>query len=164
MIRKQNAVRLILINPKQEFLFLRMLPPKTFCEKRTSPYWLMPGGRLEKDETLLAAAERELFEETGICKDQVKFGPIVFHGTFTIRIQGILTEIYQEFLIAHTTATDISLDHLMEDEKQVVHDYKWFSLKDIPLSKDPVYPIGIETHLPAILNKTYPEEPLELFF
>lgn len=30
------------------------------------PTWNQPAGHLEADETLLAAAERELFEETGI--------------------------------------------------------------------------------------------------
>ncbi|MDC9597836.1 NUDIX domain-containing protein [Xenorhabdus anantnagensis] len=37
------------------------------------PFWNQPAGHLEADETLLEAAERELWEETGICAQPQAF-------------------------------------------------------------------------------------------
>ena len=35
------------------------------CRKKGAKTWEIPGGKIEKNETELAAAKRELFEETG---------------------------------------------------------------------------------------------------
>jgi len=43
--------------------------------KNGRKYWLIPGGGLERGETLFACAEREVFEETGV---RINAGDAVF--------------------------------------------------------------------------------------
>lgn len=39
-----------------------------FCKQKNKDTWELPGGKIEKEETPLAAAKRELYEETGAKK------------------------------------------------------------------------------------------------
>ncbi len=44
------------------------------------PYWVLPGGRLEPDETIPECAERELMEETGL---EGRFAGVLYVSEFT---------------------------------------------------------------------------------
>lgn len=55
--------------------------------------WEIPGGNREKDETLLAAAARELYEETGAVHfDLEPFGVYLWNGSYGMIF---FTEVYQ---------------------------------------------------------------------
>jgi 8-oxo-dGTP diphosphatase len=43
------------------------------------PYWVLPGGRLEADETIPECAEREVAEETGL---SARFSGVLYVGEF----------------------------------------------------------------------------------
>jgi 8-oxo-dGTP diphosphatase len=43
------------------------------------PYWVLPGGRLEPDETIPECAEREVREETGL---SARFSGVLYVGEF----------------------------------------------------------------------------------
>ncbi len=43
------------------------------------PYWVLPGGRLEPDETIPECAEREVREETGL---STRFSGVLYVGEF----------------------------------------------------------------------------------
>ena len=42
-----------------------------FCRKFNKETWEIPGGHIEEGESWLEAAERELYEETGITKSKI---------------------------------------------------------------------------------------------
>ena len=42
-----------------------------FCKQKNKDTWELPGGKIEKEETPLAAAKRELYEETGAKKIEI---------------------------------------------------------------------------------------------
>lgn len=52
-----------------------------FCRREDNGLWEMPGGQVNKGESILSAAVRELFEETGItAKKGVLIGEHVIRG------------------------------------------------------------------------------------
>lgn len=58
MYKRPESVLIIVYTPQSEFLLL--------CRKQPEQYWQSVTGSLQADESLTAAAQRELQEETGI--------------------------------------------------------------------------------------------------
>ena len=70
----RNSVKLILLNENNELL-LMSTDDKGIQGKEgnyNGRFWLKVGGKIEEGETLREAAYRELFEETGLKKEQVQ--------------------------------------------------------------------------------------------
>ncbi len=108
------------------------------------------------------AALREIFEETGIRREEVELGPVVWFGEFDLMLAGIPTHIKQTFIVAKTTKKDISLDHLTPEEQTVIEKIAWFSFEEIKKSTEVIFPIMLPEYLPDILAGNYPEQPLEI--
>ena len=82
-------------------------------------FWFMIGGEIEPNESLQAAAIREIFEETGISQSEITLGPVVWFGSVDLMIKGILTTIKQTFIVAHTRQETTSLANLTLSEQAV---------------------------------------------
>ncbi len=83
-------------------------------------FWGLPGGHLEKSETVVQAALRELKEETGLVAASAEF-VVVFNNNNR-------EEPYIHFGML---ATGVSGEpKLMEPEK--FSEWEWFDLKDLP--------------------------------
>ena len=108
----------------------------------------------------MEAAVRELYEETGLTKDDVVFGPVVWFGDFEMVLSGTLMHLHQQFIVAHTRSKSTTMDHLTDAEKKVIKETRWFSLDDIRNCEDVIYPVGLVDHLPNILNGKYPINPV----
>ncbi|KAA3630177.1 MAG: NUDIX hydrolase [Bacteroidetes bacterium] len=96
----------VLRNSKDEVLIL----------KRTGGKWMLPGGRLENDESPKSGLLREIKEETGINECEVR-------GVLNVG----LSESKNTFLVTFSCYT--------EEEKIVLssehEEYKWVKVKDI---------------------------------
>ena len=160
----RNAVKVVLLNDADELLLMCLDDPTitSIGEESSGPFWTLIGGEIEPDETIRDAAEREVFEETGLKKEDIEFGPIVWFGELDLMLYGKPTHIRQEFIVARTNRSDISLANLTRYEKEVVRRVSWFSLDRIIHSGEVVHPVVLPRYLPDVIAGKFPEKPLEI--
>jgi 8-oxo-dGTP pyrophosphatase MutT (NUDIX family) len=125
-------------------------------------FWTLIGGEIEPNETIRDAVAREVFEETGLTREDIEFGPHVWFGELDLILNGKPRHIRQEFVVARARHRCVSLANLTEAEKKVVKQVSWFSLDRIINSGEVIHPIRLPEYLPEILAGKYPEEPLEI--
>ena len=158
----RRTARLILLNSKDEILLMNIkskdvADPNSPIEK---PFWVTIGGKIENDETLMEAAEREAIEETGF-KD-VSISSPVWHGSVVLNWKGIDTELQETFVLARTESDKVIRDGLTSEEQEVVQKYKWWSIDELKTTDDVVIPKNLAEYLSDIVNGNIPHAPIEI--
>ena len=165
----RNSVKLILLNENNELLLMHTDDSGIQGKEGNynGKFWQMIGGKIEEGETLREAAYRELYEETGLKKEQVEVQEKpVWYGEVDLIMHGKLTRIKQNFIPAKTSSTNVSLKNLTKEEKNVCTKLEWFSLDKIKNCPDIIYPVLLTNskYLPAILQGNIPRNiiPIDL--
>jgi 8-oxo-dGTP pyrophosphatase MutT (NUDIX family) len=166
----RNSVKILLMNENKEILLMCADDPTTTSKdgKYHGRFWFPIGGKIEEGESVQEAALREIFEETGIIKDNIELGPIVWFGEFDLVLSGKLQHLKEQFIVGRLrpgtgeAQTTISLNNLTDEERAVVKHVSWFSLDKIKHSTDVIFPVVLPDYLPDILAGKYPAQPLEI--
>ncbi|HXW06970.1 MAG TPA: NUDIX domain-containing protein [Vicinamibacterales bacterium] len=160
----RDTVKVVLLNDADELLLMCMDDPtiRGIGEEYQGRFWTLIGGRIEEGEALVEAAAREILEETGLAREVVDFGPVVWYGTLDLILRGEPTHIVQQFIVARTGVRTVSLDHLTEEEAGVVTQVEWFSMDRLVWGDEIVYPTILPDVLPAIIAGDYPHPPLRI--
>ena len=161
----RNGVKIILLNKDHELLL--MCTDDSNIQSNTGSYngifWQMIGGKIENGETIIEAAYRELYEETGLTQQEVNLeNRACWYGEFDLFMYGVLTRIKQSFLVAKTRKIDVSLANLTDEEKLVVKRVKWFTLTDITNCNEIIYPAVLKDYLPDVINGLRTDKPIIL--
>jgi len=120
------VVGAIIVSPKKEiFVQKRSMNRELF-----SGCWDMVGGHVEKNETLLQALSREVFEETGWKLKEITALVQEFHWEVQVG-QIVTSKIEFDFLV--TVEGDLSSPIL---EKDTHDDCRWINDQDIEFLKD----------------------------
>lgn len=120
---QRNTIRILLINQDKSLLLMRVVDPTTtgLDKKSRSAFWCTIGGKIENGETIEQAASREIFEETGLTKEDIILGPIVWYGRHQMIISGQHVELDEKFIVAHLNSNkQLTQDNFTENEKSVV--------------------------------------------
>ncbi|MDR1433115.1 MAG: NUDIX domain-containing protein [Puniceicoccales bacterium] len=160
----RSSVKLILLNAQNKLALMCADDDgiRSASGEYRGRFWFMVGGKIEPGETILDAAKRELFEETGIGSSDVEFGPEVWKGSVDLLMDGELTTVNQRFIVARTAVTAFDLSHLTDREKAAIEEIKWFSLEDIERCEDTIYPVLLGEYLPDIISGNYPAQAIEI--
>lgn len=159
---KRSTIRILLINQDKQLLLMRVVDPTTtgIDKKSRAAFWCTIGGTLEIGESIEQAAYRELYEETGLIKEDIILGPIVWHGNHEMIIRHQHVELDEKFIVAHLNNNkEVTQDNFTDNEKFVVTHLKWLSLADIINNPEPIFPAILKTELADILNMNYPVAP-----
>jgi 8-oxo-dGTP pyrophosphatase MutT (NUDIX family) len=160
----RQTVRVVLLNHRDELLLMCTDDPRIggIGENYKGRFWTLIGGQIEGGETILKAAAREVFEETGIAKENIEFGPVVWFEELDLVLRDGPTHIRHQFIVGRTRESRVTLAHLTEDEPEVVKRLAWFFLEQIVNSTETIYPLLLPSFVPPIIAMEYPEQPLDI--
>lgn len=135
-----GGVRVIILDDES-----RVLMVKQFHEGRE--FWLVPGGAIEEGETSLAAAEREVLEETGL---EVMIGRLIWHVEEVSEKKGMR---FVNFFLGDIIGGELKLgeDPEFGEDGQVLREVAFMTKEEIQgLPK--VYPEALKDELWDILK------------
>lgn len=101
--------------------------------------WITPGGGVDPGETHLEAAQRELFEETGL--RDIPLGESVWRHDFTVQWdEADHGTGHAEFYSATVDAFEPSSENWTDDEHVDVLESRWWTLAELAATTDAVEP------------------------
>jgi 8-oxo-dGTP pyrophosphatase MutT (NUDIX family) len=142
------SARVLLVDPAGRLLLFQGFDPHVPDES----FWFTAGGGLEPGEELLAGAQRELREETGLLlPPDGLVGPVWLR-----RVQFTFESVAYDsdewfFLAALTDAADVDTAGFTDLENRTVRGHRWWSADDLRATTETIYPLQLAELLPGLL-------------
>ena len=118
--------------------------------------WFTVGGKVEEGESYLEAATREIAEETGIL--DAELGPVVWLREGVLGIPHP-TRFVEQYVVARCDAAEPSRHGWQPDERELIDDIRWWTLQELTVTPDAVFPPGLAQLLPDVLAGRFPPAP-----
>lgn len=121
--------------------------------------WFTVGGGVEPDESVEAAAAREIVEETGFT-DAV-LGPTIWRRTAVLKLAGGEPVLFQEhYILARCRGREPSREGWDVVERRLIDDIRWWAPADLAACGDDVYPLGLAALLTGLGDDPGAAEPV----
>ena len=143
--------RVLLINEQNELLLMRVQLP-------THSFWCTIGGGTEFGETAEMAVKREAREEIGFDEDDIQWKKAVWYGEHVMERKGVPTLHKETFVLGRTSRTQINNAGMTDEEREVVQQFKWWSLEELRATNEFIVPPSIIRHLVPIMRGEIPEK------
>jgi 8-oxo-dGTP pyrophosphatase MutT (NUDIX family) len=154
----RRAARVLLFDPLNRVLLIECHSP----DDRERRFWIAPGGGVEAGEGLADAAQRELWEETGIA--EAVLGPVVWLRRHVFEWDGRTLDQREEFLIARTPALRVRPTGLGRDELNYLLRFRWWTLPELldPPPETTFAPRRLGPLLRDLLESGAPRSPFDV--
>lgn len=161
-LTERQAVRVVVRDCEGRILLFRT---RDVTEPGQGEWWELPGGGLDAGETYLAAALRELREETGIVVGAEQVGRPSWRRTATFRYRQA-RRLQHEVVVAvtlHAPGAAIDDSGRLDYEKEDYTDFRWWSVAEIEAHDGRFYPGRLPLLLARFLAGEEIDEPFELW-
>lgn len=131
-MKERITARIVLLNKENKFLLLQ-------CNNGKEIFWLPPGGGVEQGETFFQAAQRELFEETGIQNAIIE----PTHRWYAEEVRMVVDNyiLFKEHIfLAQVDNPAINFDNHTEDERREMIDCHWWDVNQFDQQTHTLYP------------------------
>ena len=155
-MRERYTARVLLLDPDGRILLMKGRLPH---DPSQAQFWYTVGGGLDEGESLLEAAAREVAEETGFT--DVAFGAVVWRDEVVLTdVAGEERLFRQSYIVGRTAGGMLSRAGWLEYERRLTDDVRWWTLEELRVTAEQVYPVGLAELLPDVLAGHYAAEPL----
>lgn len=146
-MRRRPSSRLLVIDRTNRVLLFRFVFERGPLAGQN--YWATPGGAVEAGESFADAACRELFEETGILRNDV--GQEVAEREFVFQLHdGEYVFAEERFFLVRVADQSLSRDHRTPSEIEVMTDHRWWSVEELTSTSETIFPETLVTILARI--------------
>ena len=141
-VKHRETARIVVKNPLGDILLMN-----THWDPGTGlpPRWLTPGGGIDPGESVLEAAVRELFEETGLVIAPEALGELL--GEIAFRVDWVngqyetgIAYFYQ--LVVETDFAPSNANWTTDEHRDVI-EWRWWNLQSLIASGELVGPPGL---------------------
>jgi 8-oxo-dGTP pyrophosphatase MutT (NUDIX family) len=137
---ERRAARVLLVNAAGELLLFRGGDPSA---PEAGTWWFTVGGGVDPGESLVDAAARELFEETGLRCAAVELGEPVHEETAPFSFAGRRIVQTNTFFLLRVDAHVVDTGGFEQLEHDSIFEHRWWAPEALRTTTDVFYPRGL---------------------
>lgn len=158
---RRQAARVVLLDVRDRVLLINASDP---ADRTKPPWWEIPGGGMDPQESSAEAAARELWEEAGIRDARV--GPCVWVQRAQFSFGGWEFDQDERIHVAWLDRPGDEREHrprgLEALEAAAFRGHRWWPVDELLDSAVPVLPHRLREHLPDLVTGNLPDPPIDI--
>ena len=156
------TVRLLVFDDQKRLLLFHIHDPRPLHEGLPTMvvYWNTPGGGVEANETYEQAAQRELWEETGI--NVATIGPCVWHYQRVILGDRGRVRLKERYFVVSIPTSTVSMIHMLPYEQTTHRAYRWWTCQDLLASSESFQPMQLPQIVRPLFDGILPAAPINI--